>query len=193
MNPRRRLRFRLPALAIATLAASSCGPGREPAAVGRPAAGGVPGNPACCPAETTFAVAAGDRGRLRAERQGALVSDDGRWTACQYRVPDEEGGAMVLLCEDDVLRGGPAFARAVAWEPGGTRLLCGEAAADDDLRHFVLDPGRGEYAKAAGDRLAWVIGGRGDVFRRWDGDTLEFENHFAPGVIRRVGLPPASR
>lgn len=157
---------------------------------------------ACCSTETTLVFREAeypgashwDRSAFKCQLHDVQVSEDGRFRACTYVMEGEEGGEAILLCDGNRLLGLQAFARAVAWEPGGSRLLCDEAAADDDLRMFVLDVGRGEYSKHPADRLHYIVGKRGDQFLRWQGDSIWVRNYFTTtGQGRWLKLPPRGR
>lgn len=173
----------LVALSVLALALASCSV-RETSKEPAPA---PTGNTSCCPAETTLAEFEGVATpcTLTAE----LVSDDGTLRACNYRMTGIEGGSTIVFCGATGVLGSFAYSRAVAWEPRGRRLLIRDAAADDDLRLFVLDVGAGEISIPPNDRLRRIVGERGDDYRGWEGDTLLLENYFTPG-IRRVAIPP---
>ncbi len=143
----------------------------------------------CCPPDTILVPPfRGARG-VASVFDTTYVSDDERMRACVYEVPEAEGGAALVLCVDDDLAMATLFVRPVAWEPGGSRLLMREAAADDDLKLFVLHVGDGQYTKSAEQRAATQIGRRGDAYRGWDGDTLLLENYAEPGAVRSVPIP----
>jgi hypothetical protein len=143
----------------------------------------------CCPPDTILVPPfRGARG-IVCLFDTTYVSDDGRMRACMYGIPDEEGGAALVLCVDEELVAATLFVRPIAWEAGGGRLLVREAAADDDLKLFVLRAGDGQFTKTPQERLDTRIGGRGDVYRGWENDVLLLENFTEPGVVRRVAIP----
>jgi hypothetical protein len=100
----------------------------------------------------------------------AITSGDGVFTACNYNMKQEGWGAMMLFQQGRLIRVA-AGVRAVAWEPGTTRLLVTEAVPDDELHWFIIDPARG------GDDVDMrelprtrVSAGRDRTFRTWLAD-----------------------
>jgi hypothetical protein len=71
-----------------------------------------------------------------------VTSGDGAFTACNYNMKQEGWGALMLFQAGRLIRVWTGL-RAVAWEPGTTRLLVTEAAPDDELHWFLIDPARG--------------------------------------------------
>jgi hypothetical protein len=143
----------------------------------------------CCPPDTILIPPYRSARGLACFFDTTLVSDDGSMRACDFEMPEEEGGRTTVLCVDDEPAVATYFMTPIAWEPGGSRLLVREAAADDDLKMFVLDVGDGQYTKTPEERMATRIGNRGDVYRGWDGNDILLENFFDPGVVRRVPIP----
>jgi hypothetical protein len=139
---------------------------------------------ACCPVETTFVFrepeypgsSSWDTTTFPCRLRSVLLSDDGRFRAGTYSIEAPEAGSMVLLCDGERVLGLQPFALALAWEPGGGRLLCHESAADDELRLFVLDVAAGDYPMQSPGRLAHVIGRLHDRFVRWQGDSVLVDN-----------------
>lgn len=144
-------------------------------------------NRPCCPNDTVLAGLTPDGASHRATRGTMTVS--GPWSACGYTAADAEGAGATLLCgegiENVVVRG----ALPIAWDPAGGRLLMREAAADDDLRHFVLDVGAGEFEKR-GSRMDWILGERADRFTAWRGDTVWFRNAMSPDAAPTAVVIP---
>lgn len=148
-------------------------------------------NETCCPSDTVLVPPFRGAVGLQCLFDTTYVSDDGRMRACRYDIEYEEASAAMVLCVDGELVEGTLFVRPVAWEPDGGRLLVYESAADDDLKMFVLNVAEGQYVKSGEERLATRIGRRADSYRGWAGDTLLVENHFEPGIVRRVAIPDA--
>lgn len=171
---------------IAALVVASCGTRSD--APPRGGADTTAADVSCCPGDTNLAEFEGVA--TPCTLQSELVSDDRRFRACNYRMTGIEGGMAIVFCGDRHVLGSHAYAQAIAWEPRGTRLLVRDAGPDDDLRLFVLEVGDGELMVPPADRLRRIVGERGDQYRGWEGDTLLLENHFQPGVVRHVGIPP---
>jgi hypothetical protein len=141
----------------------------------------------CCPVDTILTPPfRGARG-FECFFDTTLVSQDGAMRACTYEVPGEEGARALVLCVDESLVHGALFLRALAWEPGGGRLLVREAAPDDDLAMYVLNVAGGEYTKSADQAKRTRIGGRADRYRGWDGDFILLEDATTPTARRGAG------
>jgi len=147
------------------------------------------GRESCCPSDTILVSETRNARGIACLFDTTLVSSDERARACTFDTPEEEGGAALLLCVDEEIVAATLFVRPLAWDAAGERLLVREAAADDDLKIFVLNVADGQYAKSPQERAATRIGRRGDVFRGWDGDALLLENFQEPGSVRRVVIP----
>lgn len=173
----------VPVLLALAIAAAACSP-REP----EPEPAATVTELSCCPAETLLAEFEGIA--FRCTLMTRLVSEDGRLSACTYHMTTVEGGAAIVFCDRAKVLGSLAYARAIAWEPHGARLLVRDAAPDDDPRLFVLDVGAGELGVRPEERLRRIVGERADEFRGWEGDTLLLLNRFGPGNVRRVAIPP---
>lgn len=143
----------------------------------------------CCPPDTILIPPFRSARGIVCLFDTTYVSGDARMRACMYDTPDEEGGAALVLCVDGALAEATLFVRPVAWDAAGSRLLVREAAADDDLKLFVLHVGGGQFTKTPQQRLATRIGRRGDAYRGWEDDALLLENFEEPGVVRRVPIP----
>ena len=122
-----------------------------------------------------------------------ITSGDGRFTACNYVMRQEGWGAVMLFEAGHLIRVWQGL-RAVAWEPGTTRLLVTEAVPDDDLKWFMIDPSQGG---ADGDMRELhrtpVPAGRMATFRGWarDGRML-----FGEGIdatrVDTLDTPPVT-
>jgi hypothetical protein len=102
--------------------------------------------------------------------------------ATTVKSADEEEGAWDTLIQRDgkpVLR--IANARPVSFSPPGDVLLLIEAAADDDCRHFLINPTAGQEIPPFGKRKR--IGGRSVTGHKWseDGKSLTLTPDAAAG------------
>lgn len=86
---------------------------------------------------------------------------------------DGEGEGKTIIWKKRIKVAEIPSARPVSFSPKEDILLLAEYAADDDLRHFLLDLGSGEFKKE-GNRLDYVFGGRYVKGATWsdDGKTL---------------------
>ncbi len=71
-----------------------------------------------------------------------ITSGDGRFTAANYNMRQEGWGAIMLFQEGHLIRVWTGE-RAVAWEPGTTRLLITEARPGVKAKWSLIDPAKG--------------------------------------------------
>jgi hypothetical protein len=84
-----------------------------------------------------------------------------------------EGEGKTLIWKGKLVVAEVPDSKPISFSPKQDILLLAEHAPDDDLRHFLLNLGEGEFKKK-GERLDYVFGGRYVKGAKWsaDGKTL---------------------
>ena len=113
-----------------------------------------------------------------------LTSSTGRLRAVNYarygRGKSELLANTVLMIFDEYrLINAVVNLVAVAWEPGGEKLLVHETTLDAAATWFILDVGEGQYDKTGPDRLRTALGRRSLRFVAWDQpEEIRFRDDF---------------
>jgi hypothetical protein len=123
-----------------------------------------------------------------------LVSDLGRLRAVNFSrsyggESDVLANTLLMIYENFRLINAVVNLTAVAWEPGGDKLLVYETILDDSAKWFILDVGEGEYDKTGPERLRYSLGPRSYEFVRWTEPEVIVFRDFFTGEEVRVAVP----
>jgi hypothetical protein len=111
-------------------------------------------------------------------------------TACNYRMRPEGWGALLLFREGALVRAIEGL-HAVAWEPGGTRLLVVERIPDDDPHWYLIEAaGAGDDVDRRDLPRQRVEAKRNASFLGWGPRGMVFGNPFDPARRDTLAVPP---
>ena len=111
------------------------------------------------------------------------VQSPGGFIAHSFRfaIDDGEPEGGILIEKDGQVVGTISGARAVSFSPTADILLVSEAVASDDLRHYLLDIGKGQYTRK-GERKNYVFGSRYVAKAKWSADGKQITLSDFPGI-----------
>ena len=111
------------------------------------------------------------------------VTSPGGYIAHSFRFATKDGDpeGRVLIEKDGQIIATIVGVQAVSFSPTSDILLVREAVADDDLRHYFLNIGKGQFTRK-GDRTSYVFGSRYVDKAKWSANGKQVTLSDFPGI-----------